>query len=59
MKQGARPPDNVVELFAGPEAQEVPPLSSDEVLLLRRFIREFAVIRAVCPLAVRALSTRD
>ena len=59
MELGAKPPDNVVELFATEDATNVPPLSDVEVLVLRRFIREFAIIRATCPLAVRALSARD
>jgi len=59
MKKEAQPPDNVVELFAPNEERSVPPLSDNEVLLLRQFIREFAVIRATCPMAVRALSTRS
>lgn len=59
MKKEPQPPDNVIEMFAAPEARNVPPLSDDEVLVLRKFIREFAIIRATCPMAVRALSTRD
>jgi hypothetical protein len=46
-------------MFAEPEVRDVPPLTDNEVLLLRKFLSEFAIIRAVCPLAVRALSTRD
>ena len=59
MKKEAQPPDNVVEMFAMPEMRSVPPLSDDEVVLFRKFIREFAIIRATCPLAVRSLSERE
>jgi hypothetical protein len=59
MKKEPQPPDNVIELFAMPETRSVPPLCDDEIILLRKFIREFAIIRATCPLAVRALSARD
>jgi len=33
-------------------------LTSDELLAIRRMIREFSIIRATCPMAARALSTR-
>lgn len=49
--------DDAVSLLC--ENQAVPEqLSSDELLAIRRMIREFSVIRATCPMAARALSTR-
>lgn len=38
--------------------QEVPQLSRDELLAVRQMLQEFAIIRATCPMAVRALSKR-
>ena len=49
--------DVVIELF-GEAGCDPPPLTGEEVLALRRIIREFAIVRATCPMAVRALSTR-
>lgn len=49
--------DVVISLF-GERQADPPPLTSEEILALRRVIREFSVIRATCPMAVRALSTR-
>jgi hypothetical protein len=49
---------NVVELFAAASQQAEPQLSNEELVQLRRMMREFAIIRGTCPLAVRALSTR-
>lgn len=37
---------------------QVQPLTDEEVTTLRAFIREFSIIRGVCPMAVRALSKR-
>lgn len=59
MKQETEPPDeNVVQLFAAPQVRLVPPLEDEEILKLRQFINEFSIIRATCPIAVRALSKR-
>jgi hypothetical protein len=50
---------NVVPLFAdNHHGNAVPPLSDEEILRLRTFMREFAIIRATCPMALRALSDR-
>jgi hypothetical protein len=49
---------NVVELFPLLEHQAAPQLSNEELVQLRQMMREFAIIRATCPLAARALSTR-
>jgi len=49
------------EETAEPEALAeggVPPLSDSELLMLRRFIQDLGIIRATCPMALRALSTR-
>lgn len=48
----------VVQLFAAANNESVPPLSDEEVLQVRQFLREFAIIRATCPMALRALSDR-
>jgi hypothetical protein len=50
--------DKVTPLFPTPRARSVPPLSDEEILTLRQFIDDFAIIRATCPLALRALSKR-
>lgn len=34
------------------------PLTQDELLQVRQFLRDFAVIRATCPMALRSLSRR-
>ncbi len=56
------PPDDNVVLFPAllwmEPQEEVPQLTRDELLLVRQMLQEFAIIRATCPLAVRALSTR-
>lgn len=60
MERARRPvetDDVVVPLFGAAEPDQ-PPLTKDELLALRRMMREFAIIRATCPMAVRALSTR-
>lgn len=49
--------DDAVSLLCGNEAAPEQ-LTSDELLAIRRMIREFSVIRATCPMAARALSTR-
>jgi hypothetical protein len=49
--------DVVVSLF-GEQPSDPPPLTNEEILAIRRMIREFAIIRGTCPMAVRALSTR-
>ena len=57
--QEAQTGDNVIDMFLLAQPRDVPPLTADEVLLLRQFLQEFAIIRATCPMAVRALSTRS
>jgi len=58
-EQGATEGNNVVPLFADAHhGNAVPPLSDEEILRLRTFMREFAIIRATCPMALRALSDR-
>lgn len=49
--------DVVVPLF-GERQEAPPPLTGEEILALRRMLREFAIVRATCPMAIRALSTR-
>lgn len=49
--------DVVVSLF-GERQETPPPLTGEEILALRRMLREFAIVRATCPMAIRALSTR-
>lgn len=55
-KQRAPANDVVVELFGA--EPDVPPLTADEISRLRQMLQEFAIVRATCPMAVRALSTR-
>lgn len=50
--------DNVIPLFGPVAADKVPPLTDAEVLQLRQFLADFAIIRATCPMAIRALSKR-
>lgn len=49
---------NVVDISRAIAHQEQPQLSNEELVQLRQMMREFAIIRGTCPLAVRALSTR-
>lgn len=53
---------NVVPLFteggAAPAEVQVESLSGEEIVKLRQMMREWAMIRASCPMAIRLLSER-
>lgn len=52
------PDDKVVPLFSVPSSRTVPPFTDEEILQARQFMAEWAVVRATCPLTIRALSNR-
>ena len=49
---------NVVPITTERAPPTVQPLSDDEVMQIRQFLAEFAIVRATCPMAVRALAKR-
>ena len=51
-------PDNQAEEIENEEADEVAPLTRDEIQAIRALLRDAATVLTSCPIAIRAMSKR-